>query len=206
MASGPLGGLRPLPSTAPEVTLGLGPASVKVVVPGWRRLLRPFRRPPLSDRVRVLPGHARLSVLRSDEGRFECGLAVVNVGRRALAIDRVDIDQWLWRSEVMPLPPARVRGAADPIPPGAVRQLLIDVPLTPGAIRRVLESTRPARNVWSTPEARSSVLAEVRVRSEARPFRIEVGYPVVEVDAVWTPAGTPVVAPGSDGGASLGAT
>lgn len=188
MASGSLGGLRPLTSPAPEVTFGLGPASVKVAVPGWRRWLRPFRRRPLGERARALPGFARLSIYRADEGRFECGIHVVNVGRRALVLDRVDVEQWLWRSEVLPLPPARVRGTADPIPPGAVRQIVIEVQLTPGAIRRVLEAARPARNAWSSPDARSTVLADLRVRSEVSPLRVEVTYPAVEVDAAWTPA------------------
>src|SRR5438046_598579 len=85
-----------------EVSVGLGPAHVKVSVPPWKRIKQWFSGSPIEQHVRPLVRGARVQIDRPDEGQVEFSAWVVNLSNKDVTLDRVTLDHWTWTSNVLP--------------------------------------------------------------------------------------------------------
>lgn len=183
MRSPALGGLNAAPQpSSPELTFGVGPASIKVSVGGWRAwAARRLRARSISESTRLLPVHAEVRVDASAEGRCTARIAVVNFSRRHRLIENVTCDQWIWQNGVWAVAPPLVTGLGVSVPPRGIGHLTLAAHLGAGAVRELLEGLRPAQNRRSTPDARLEVMGKVWIRAHRAPLDLRVAFPVVAV-------------------------
>lgn len=150
------------------------------------RLIRPFRRTPLEERLRITAASAVLRAFADDDGTLEVRVAIANLSRRGLTIERFHCEQWLWNGAVLPSAEPHVRGIGTRVPGYGFTDFWLTFQLGAGALRRIHGATPPAQNPFSSVEARIEILGRLWFARRRTPIWLHLTPPNAELTTPWT--------------------
>lgn len=161
-----------------------------------RRLTRPFRRTPLEERLRITAVSAALHAFADDDGTLEVHLAIANLSRRALTVERFHCEQWVWNGAVLPSVEPHFRGIGTRVPGRGFAECWLTFQLGAGTLRRIRGATRPAANPYSSVEARLEILGRLWFARRRLPMWLHLMPPNAEMSTPWSePLAAPAVLP-----------